>query len=284
MSKIKKEKTQESYYQQKLAQSIPDSQMEVRTDFGYIDVLTPDEVIEVKFVDQWKQAIGQILVYSSAYPDRGKRLHVITPNRGRSEFVEEVVKPACKEFGIRVTYEAQVDRRFFVYKIQGRDIRSLADARTEVKAIRDRTWFSDPRRKKELAPDDKAFILELVNAAPWSKDRFGGEVVDVRLKSHYADQVFSRMNRHYSFQVRSADAGWMSISIENYIKIIPSRFKPVEILYARNEPHFDHGFYERYKQAIAEKEKAETPRGFTLEDLENGLVQFDWDLEVPQEA
>lgn len=42
------------------------------TAFGYIDILTVDEIIEVKEGRLWKHALGQILAYSDAYPEHKK--------------------------------------------------------------------------------------------------------------------------------------------------------------------------------------------------------------------
>ena len=48
------------------------AQKEVRTDVGFIDVLSHDKIIEIKEFSQWKSALGQILTYSEYYPDREK--------------------------------------------------------------------------------------------------------------------------------------------------------------------------------------------------------------------
>ena len=50
--------------------------IEVQTDSGFIDLLTDTEIIEIKNGKKWKQAIGQILIYSSYYPEHTKRIHL----------------------------------------------------------------------------------------------------------------------------------------------------------------------------------------------------------------
>ena len=50
--------------------------IEVETESGFIDLLTDTEIIEIKKGKNWKQAIGQILIYSSYYPKHTKRIHL----------------------------------------------------------------------------------------------------------------------------------------------------------------------------------------------------------------
>lgn len=55
---------------------LEDGQTEVPTPAGRIDVLTMREVIEVKRVRQWKDAIGQVLAYAMHYPEHTPRVHL----------------------------------------------------------------------------------------------------------------------------------------------------------------------------------------------------------------
>lgn len=45
-------------------------QIEIPTPFGDIDLLTDTKIIEIKTYENWKHALGQILVYSECYPDK----------------------------------------------------------------------------------------------------------------------------------------------------------------------------------------------------------------------
>lgn len=47
---------------------------EVKTKSGYIDLLTDDSLIEIKHIDNWKAAIGQLMVYGMYYPNHQKVL------------------------------------------------------------------------------------------------------------------------------------------------------------------------------------------------------------------
>lgn len=84
----------------RLAQSIPGSQTEVATPWGRIDILTPTEVIEVKRASQWKQAIGQVKIYSQAYPHRQPRIHLFGTIQQKT-----LIQKACRNQGIRCTFD-----------------------------------------------------------------------------------------------------------------------------------------------------------------------------------
>lgn len=56
---------QEYVYRDYLADTIPESRVEVIIDSGIVDILTPDTVIEVKKATNWKHALGQTLAYSA---------------------------------------------------------------------------------------------------------------------------------------------------------------------------------------------------------------------------
>lgn len=73
---------------------------EVVTAVGRIDVLTKTEVIEVKRVKDWKSALGQVLAYSSLYPNHGKRIHLF----GKSKPSDEVTQ-VCSQMDVLVTFE-----------------------------------------------------------------------------------------------------------------------------------------------------------------------------------
>ena len=49
---------------------------QVHTPHGYIDILTPSEIIEIKVIYQWKFGIGQLLSYALSYPEKFLRLHL----------------------------------------------------------------------------------------------------------------------------------------------------------------------------------------------------------------
>ncbi|MGL5922142.1 hypothetical protein [Chroococcidiopsis sp.] len=69
---------------------------------GRIDVLTSKEVIEVKRIANYKEAVGQVTLYGTYYPSLGKRIHLIGhPTLEEKEDIEIV----CNRAGIRVTWD-----------------------------------------------------------------------------------------------------------------------------------------------------------------------------------
>lgn len=82
---------------------------EVWTPSGVIDVLTDEEVIEVKYYRKWQRGMGQVLAYGSHYPERAKRLHLFA-HKG-DERVDHFVTQAkfvCQEYGVHVTREEPI--------------------------------------------------------------------------------------------------------------------------------------------------------------------------------
>ena len=76
---------------------------EVSTLAGRIDLLTDDEIIEVKRINDWKAALGQILAYSAFYPEHRKRIHLFGRHSELSKLPD--IEVACLAFGINVTAE-----------------------------------------------------------------------------------------------------------------------------------------------------------------------------------
>ena len=74
-------------------------EIEVKTEFGYIDLLTKTEIIEIKNGINWKHGLGQLCVYSEYFPDHKKRLHLF--DLEYNQRIDEL----CKKYNITVTYE-----------------------------------------------------------------------------------------------------------------------------------------------------------------------------------
>ena len=75
--------------------------VEAYTKFGLIDLLTETELIEIKVVHRWKDAIGHIIAKSEKYPNHKKRLHLF----GIQEPILDNIKDVCDRLGIHVTFE-----------------------------------------------------------------------------------------------------------------------------------------------------------------------------------
>lgn len=77
-------------------------EVEVITAVGRIDLLTPTEIIEIKNINNWKEALGKLLAYSAFFPEHQKRIHLF----GNQDLAKLALAQAtCSEFGITVTFE-----------------------------------------------------------------------------------------------------------------------------------------------------------------------------------
>jgi hypothetical protein len=94
--KNQKEKEIQSKLQERL-----NGEIEVKTDIGYIDLLTDKEIIEIKNALYWKSAVGQVLSYGTFYPTHSKVIVLFD-----SEDVDKaIIESICKEYGIVVWLE-----------------------------------------------------------------------------------------------------------------------------------------------------------------------------------
>lgn len=77
---------------------------EVRTPFGRIDILTPDEIIEVKTIERWREGLGQLKVYEDAYPDRYLHLHLFGKGIKNSYDQFVFIVKVTKSMGITISH------------------------------------------------------------------------------------------------------------------------------------------------------------------------------------
>lgn len=75
-------------------------EVEVETPVGFVDILTADQVIEIKHAKCWKHAVGQVLMYGRHYPCHAKRIHLF----GTTE-PDALIEECCNDYNILVTYE-----------------------------------------------------------------------------------------------------------------------------------------------------------------------------------
>ena len=74
-------------------------EIEVLTDSGIVDLLTDNEIIEIKNGKNWKQAVGQILMYGLDFTKHKKRIHLFDIEK------DEKIEDKCKIYNIYVSYE-----------------------------------------------------------------------------------------------------------------------------------------------------------------------------------
>jgi hypothetical protein len=80
--------------------------IEVETAFGRADVVTDNEVIEIKRLHNWKHALGQVLVYTTdpSFSERKKRIHLFDDvEMSHLEFY--CIEKVCAQYGCSVTFE-----------------------------------------------------------------------------------------------------------------------------------------------------------------------------------
>lgn len=76
-------------------------QLEVSCDAGRIDLLTEEEVIEVKHIQNWKSALGQVLSYAHYFPTHRPRIHLFGEENPADL---SKIKQVCTSHDIKVTY------------------------------------------------------------------------------------------------------------------------------------------------------------------------------------
>ena len=72
-------------------------------DYGRVDLMTKDTIIEIKKWDEHKKAIGQILGYSVYFPLYKKRIHFF--GQRPSDKVVKAIEEVCKHYKILITSE-----------------------------------------------------------------------------------------------------------------------------------------------------------------------------------
>jgi hypothetical protein len=75
-----------------------DAEVEVKTEVGFIDLVTNDYVIEIKDAAKWKHALGQILCYAEFYPNHKKKIILF----GEVNFDIDLAKNICSKFDVDV--------------------------------------------------------------------------------------------------------------------------------------------------------------------------------------
>ena len=75
-------------------------EIEVCTEFGYIDLLTKNELIEIKEASNWKHGLGQLLAYGVFYKNHRLRLHLFG-----TDYVSDSIYDFCRTYNITVNIE-----------------------------------------------------------------------------------------------------------------------------------------------------------------------------------
>ena len=77
---------------------------DVMTPAGNIDLLSSSTLVEIASCQEWKEAIGRLLVYSKYYPDRHKELH-LTGSVNREAL--KIIQSHCDELRISLVVNVE---------------------------------------------------------------------------------------------------------------------------------------------------------------------------------
>ncbi|RGE43279.1 hypothetical protein DZC30_15805 [Comamonas testosteroni] len=87
-----------------LALEETNAQVEAHTPVGFIDLLCSTSVVEVKHLSKWKQALGQVLAYSTYYPKHSKILHLYSSGIGSRDIEEQMF--VCRNLNVDLRHQA----------------------------------------------------------------------------------------------------------------------------------------------------------------------------------
>ena len=95
----------EKLVRDKLSETL-NGKVEILCDNGYIDIVTNDEIIEVKHIDNWKHALGQILSYKidDNFEKHKTRLHLYNETIICENNKNQIIK-TCNKYNCDVTFE-----------------------------------------------------------------------------------------------------------------------------------------------------------------------------------
>ena len=92
----------ESMVKERLVKSLV--QTEVRLESGIVDVVTRDEIIEIKKASLWKHALGQILAYAfePECRNKNKRIHLFGSVKDKTK---TKIVACCAHYGVSVSFD-----------------------------------------------------------------------------------------------------------------------------------------------------------------------------------
>jgi hypothetical protein len=88
-------------YVAKDVQELLQGDLEIDCLYGCIDLLTKTQVVEIKNSINWKQGLGQVLIYSLSYPEKEKILVLFNHNRKTKK---EVIQAACAFYEVKIIW------------------------------------------------------------------------------------------------------------------------------------------------------------------------------------
>lgn len=91
----------EKYFQSEIAKR-ESGLCEIKTQNGYIDILTDTKVIEVKTANMWKHAVGQVIIYGLSYPQHEKWIYLF--DHEYDHINKQTITQSCLHIGVNVRF------------------------------------------------------------------------------------------------------------------------------------------------------------------------------------
>jgi hypothetical protein len=104
---VSRRKGTEFEIQKRLHQELG-GKMEAYTPVGPIDLITKTEAIEIKRIEDWKEALGQVIAKAQSFPKLTKRIHLF----GESSKQLKKITHNCQPLDVLVTFE-KIQKKVF---------------------------------------------------------------------------------------------------------------------------------------------------------------------------
>ena len=122
---------------------------EIECGYGYIDIVTDNQIIEVKNAIKYLSALGQILAYSIDFPEKSKRIHLFYDDEVILNNIVEKAKRLYGTFDVLLTYEL----------IEDDTSESLKDDTSEL--VKDNTSESEEDDTSESEDENITHLIEI---------------------------------------------------------------------------------------------------------------------------
>jgi hypothetical protein len=95
------------------------AKLEVECEQGFVDIVSGVEIVEIKRLNNYKAAIGQVISYGTCFPGKRKRIHLFAVEESNAVVHETLGKArkVCNQIGVEVTFERFTPSDYDTHKI-----------------------------------------------------------------------------------------------------------------------------------------------------------------------
>jgi hypothetical protein len=95
------------------------AKLEVECEQGFVDIVSGVEIVEIKRLNNYKAAIGQVISYGTCFPGKRKRIHLFAVEESNAVVHETLGKArkVCNQIGVEVTFERFTPNDYDTHKI-----------------------------------------------------------------------------------------------------------------------------------------------------------------------